>query len=77
MEAQLKARPMSEAMTTPEREKTFFQTAVYNFFAMYLGVTPPAPGKEGFYAALLLIATLLIIGMGYLLARLLISQMLG
>jgi hypothetical protein len=62
---------------TPEHRKTFFQTAVYNFFALYLGVTPPAPGKEGFYATLLLCATLLIILGGYLLARLLMSQMLG
>jgi hypothetical protein len=69
---------MSDSMTTPEpHRKTFFQTAVYDFFALYLGITPPAPGKEGFYAALLLGATLFIIGVGYLLARLLISQMLG
>jgi len=64
-------------MTTPEPKRTFFQTAVYNFFALYLGVTPPAPGKEGFYAALLFIAVLFLIGGGYLIVHLLMSQMLG
>jgi len=68
---------MSQPMTTPEPKRTFFQTAVYNFFALYLGVTPPAPGKEGFYAALLFIAVLFLIGGGYLIVHLLMSQMLG
>jgi hypothetical protein len=68
---------MGKDMTTTEPRRSFFQTAVYNFFALYLGVTPPAPGKEGFYAGLLLGATLLLIGGGYLLARLLINMMLG
>lgn len=68
---------MSDSKMPTEQRKTFFQTAVYDFFALYLGVTPPAPGKEGFYAALLLGATVVIIGIGYLLARLLISQLWG
>lgn len=66
---------MDKPMTTPEPHRNFFQTALYNFFALYLGVTPPAPGKEGFYATLLLVATVIIIGIGYLFARLLINQM--
>jgi hypothetical protein len=69
--------PSSEPMTTAEPKRNFFQTAVYNFFAMYLGVTPPAPGKEGFYAALLIFAILGLIGLGYLIVRFLLSQMLG
>jgi len=60
-----------------EPKRNFFQTAVYNFFALYLGVTPPAPGKEGFYAALLIAAVLLLIGGGYLIVRFLLGQMLG
>jgi hypothetical protein len=65
-----------ETMTT-EPKRNFFRTAVHNFFAMYLGVTPPAPGKEGFYAALLLAVTLFLIAAGYLIVRFLLSQMLG
>jgi hypothetical protein len=62
-------------MTEPRRN--FFQTAIYNFFALYLGVTPPAPGKEGFYAALLIAAALFLIGCGYLIVRFLLGQILG
>ena len=61
-------------MTTTEPRRNFFQTAVHNFFALYLGVTPPAHGQEGFYAALLLGAILFLIGCGYLIVRLLMSQ---
>lgn len=64
-------------MTAAEPKRNFFQTAVYNFFAMYLGVTPPAPGKEGFYAVLLITVVLGLIGFGYLIVRYLLSQMLG
>jgi len=64
-------------MTKAQPERNFFQTAVYNFFALYLGVTPPAPGQEVFYAALLLAAALVLIGGGYLLIHFLLSQMLG
>lgn len=64
-------------MTTPEPKRNLFQTAVYNFFALYLGITPPAPGQEGFYAALLLGLTLLLIGGGYLFVRFLMNWMLG
>ncbi len=64
-------------MTTPEPKRNFFQNAVYSFFALFLGITPPAPGQEGFYAALLLGITLLLIGGGYLIVHFLLSQMLG
>ena len=64
-------------MTTPEPRRNFFQAAVYSFFALYLGVTPPAPGKEGFYAALLLGAVLFLIAAGYFIVRFLLGQMLG
>lgn len=69
--------PESEIMKTAEPKRNFFQTAVYNFFAMYLGVTPPAPGQEAFYAALLLAVVLCLIGGGYLIVRYLLGQMLG
>jgi hypothetical protein len=68
---------MQKSETTDEPPRSFFQTAVYNFFALYLGVTPPTPGKEGFYAALLIGAVLFLIGGGYLIIRFLLGQMLG
>jgi hypothetical protein len=64
-------------MTTPEPTRNYLQTAVHNFFALYLGVTPPAAGKEGFYAALLVAVALFLIGAGYLIVRLLLGQVLG
>ncbi len=64
-------------MTTTEPKRTFFQTAIHNFFALYLGVTPPAPGKEGFYAALLIAVALFLVGAGYLIVRFILSQALG
>lgn len=64
-------------MTTPEPRRNFFQTAVYNFFALYLGITPPAPGKEGFYAALLLGGALFLIACGYFIVYFLLARMLG
>ncbi len=65
---------MKTTVNESEPQRNLFQTAVYNFFALYLGVTPPAPGKEGFYVGVLLVATLFIIGAGYLLTRLLIGM---
>jgi hypothetical protein len=67
----------SKTMTAVEPKRNFFQTAVYNFFAMYLGVTPPRPGTEGFYAALLIAAILGLIGAGFLIVRFLLGQILG
>ena len=69
---------MRERDNVPESEpkRSFFQTAVHNFFALYLGVTPPAPGKEGLYAALLLAVALCLIGAGYLIVRTLLGQIL-
>ena len=64
-------------MPATETKRTFLQIAVHNFFALYLGVTPPTPGKEGFYAALLLAVALFLIGFGYLIVHFLLSQMLG
>ncbi len=71
--------PMQEGthMTTAEPKRNMFQTWVHNFFAMYLGVTPPAPGKEVFYAALLIGVTLGLVGIGFLIVRLLLTQILG
>jgi hypothetical protein len=61
--------------TGPRR--SFLQIAVHNFFALYLGVTPPAHGQEGYYAALLLAVALFLVGLGYLIIRILLAQMLG
>lgn len=66
-----------ESRTMAEPKRNFFQTAIYNFFALYLGVTPPRPGTEGFYAALLIAAALSVIGCGYLIVRFLLGQILG
>lgn len=64
-------------MTSTQPKQNFFQTAVHNFFALYLGVTPPAPGQEYFYGALLLGVCLVLLGIGFLLVRFLLGQMLG
>ena len=64
-------------MTTEEPKRNFLQSAVHNFFALYLGVTPPSPGQELFYAALLLGVALLLVGCGYLIVHFLMGQMLG
>jgi hypothetical protein len=64
-------------MMTAAPKRSFFQTAVYSFFALYLGVTPPAPGKERFYAGLLLGALILIAACGYFFMHLLMHMMLG
>jgi hypothetical protein len=68
---------LSEIMTTEEPKRNFLQIAVHNFFALYLGVTPPSPGQELFYAGLLLGVALLLIACGYLIVRFLLGQMLG
>ena len=64
-------------MTKAEAKRNWFQSAVHDFFAVVLGITPPAPGQELFYAALLLGFLALVSLGGYLAVRLLISQMLG
>jgi len=68
---------LSEIMTTGEPKRNFIQSAIYNLFALYLGITPPAPGQEIFYAGLLLGATLLFLIGGYFVIRLLMNLMLG
>jgi hypothetical protein len=68
---------MKPTVNESEPQRNLFQTAVYNFFALYLGVTPPAPGKEGFYASVIVVALLFILGAGYLLTRLLVSLIFG
>jgi hypothetical protein len=68
---------LSETMTTAEPKRNFFQMAIYNFFALYLGVTPPAPGQELFYAALLLGAALFLVACGYFIVHFLMGQMFG
>ena len=64
-------------MTDAEPKRNFFQTAVHNFFALYLGVTPPSPGQELFYAALLLGAALFLLVCGYFIVHLLMGEILG
>jgi hypothetical protein len=64
-------------MTTEAPKRNFLQIAIHNFFALYLGITPPSPGQELFYAALLLGVALLLIGCGYLIVHFLMGQMLG
>ena len=64
-------------MTPAEPKRNFFQNAIYNFFAVWLGITPPAPGQELFYAGLLLGMTALLVVGGYFAVRLLMSQMMG
>jgi len=64
-------------MTNAEAKRNWFQSAVHNLFAVVLGVTPPAPGQELFYAALLLGLLALVAFGGYFAVRLLLSQMLG
>lgn len=77
LSGQRRIHPMKPTVNDTEPRRSFFGSAVYNFFALYLGVTPPAPGKEGFYAGVLLVALLVIIGAGYLLTRLLIGLIFG
>lgn len=67
----------SEIMTTAEPKRNVFQLAIYNLFALYLGITPPAPGQELFYAALLLAVTLLLVLGGYFMVHFLMAQLLG
>jgi hypothetical protein len=68
---------LSEIMTTAEPKRNFFQMAIYNLFALYLGITPPAPGQELFYAAVLLGITLLLVTCGYFMIHFLMGQMLS
>jgi hypothetical protein len=64
-------------MTAAEPKRNFFQIALHNFFAMYLGVTPPSPGQEIFYAALLIGVAVLLLVSGFLMVHFLLSRMLG
>jgi hypothetical protein len=64
-------------MTAAEPKRNFFQIALHNFFAMYLGVTPPSPGQELFYAALLIGVTVFLLVCGFLMVHFLLSRMLG
>jgi len=64
-------------MTANENKRNFLQIAVHNFFALYLGVTPPSPGQEKFYAGLLVAAAVVIAFIGYLMIHFLLSGMMG
>jgi hypothetical protein len=67
---------LSEIMTPAEPKRNFFQIAVHNFFALYLGITPPSPGQELFYASLLLGIGVLLLACGYLIVHFLLAQIL-
>ena len=58
-------------------KRNFLQIAVHNFFALYLGCTPPSPGQEKFYAGLLVGAAVVIVFIGYLMIHFLLSGMMG
>lgn len=60
-----------------EQKRNVLQIAVHNFFALYLGITPPAPGQELFYAALLLGAAAFLVFCGYLLVHFLMGSIVG
>jgi hypothetical protein len=60
---------------TPQK-RTFLQIAVHNFFALYLGVTPPAPGQEYFYGLLIVAVLAFLVGVGYLIVHVLLGLML-
>jgi hypothetical protein len=68
---------MSTGKTADETKRNFLQIAVHNFFALYLGVTPPSPGQEKFYAGLLLGAAAVIVFIGYLMIHFLLNGMLA
>jgi len=62
-------------MAAEEKKRNFIQIAVHNFFALYLGCTPPSPGQELFYGGLLLGAAAFLVLCGYFLVRMLLSGM--
>jgi hypothetical protein len=64
-------------MSPTEPKRNFLQNAVYSFFALFLGITPPPPGQEGFYATLFLALVLVLIVGGYFVVRFLLGLMLN
>jgi hypothetical protein len=68
---------MSNLENSPQPRRSLLQSAIHNLFALFFGITPPAPGQEGFYAAILLGIILLIAAAGYVVVRVLISHLLG
>jgi hypothetical protein len=67
---------MNPSRSPQAPQRNFLQTAVHNFFALYLGVTPPSPGQEYFYGLLILGVLAFLGGIGYLIVHILLSMML-
>jgi len=60
-----------------EPKRNLLQSAIHNVFAVWLGITPPSPGQELFYGALLVILLLAIFAGGYFGVRALLSATMG
>jgi hypothetical protein len=77
MDGRRDRRTMSNPENNAAPRRSLLQSAIHNLFALFFGITPPAPGQEGFYAAILLGIILLIVAAGWAVVRILLSHLLG
>jgi hypothetical protein len=77
MDGRRDRRTMSNPENNAAPRRSLLQSAIHNLFALFFGITPPAPGQEGFYAAILLGIILLIVAAGWAVVHILLSHLLG
>lgn len=68
---------MSTPANNTEPKRGLIALAIHNLFALFFGITPPEPGKEGLYAGIMLAIVVGIILVGWLVMHVLIRMLLG
>lgn len=56
---------MSSQENSTEPKRGLVASAIHNLFALFFGITPPAPGEEGFYAAVMVGIVVVIVLVGW------------
>ena len=56
---------MSAQNQTNEPKRGLIASGIHNLFALFFGITPPAPGQEGFYAAVMVGIVIAIVLVGW------------
>ncbi len=68
---------MSAQEQANEPKRGLLASAIHNLFALFFGITPPAPGQEGFYAAIMVGIVVAIIAVGWALMHFLLRVLMN
>ncbi|MDR3765351.1 MAG: hypothetical protein P4M01_14780 [Acidobacteriota bacterium] len=68
---------MNSQENSNEPKRGLIASGIHNLFALFFGITPPARGQEGFYAAIMLGIVVAIIVVGWVFMRVLLHMLMS